>query len=103
MRLKKHSRVGHIAATLCQSNQQALSCSSSILCYEQFWLSMVSKKEEFKRSFQNGFVAVKNVKDGQTVNVKGKVLSKSAIVSFGYKLWNSSVFRAVGSSEASIA
>ena len=50
---------------------------------------MAPKKRTSTGAVKTAFVAVKNVKDGQTVSVKGKVLSKSAIVSFGYMFWNS--------------
>ena len=73
------------------------------LVSRQPWLCMAPKKRTSAGAVKTAFVAIKNVKDGQTVSAKGKVLSKSAIVSFGYMFWNSWVFRAVGSSEASIA
>ena len=50
------------------------------------WLSMAPKKRTSTGAVKSAFVAIKNVKDGQTVSIKGKVLSKSAVVSFGCKL-----------------
>ena len=44
---------------------------------------MAPKKRTSTGAVKTAFVSVKNVKDGQTVSVKGKVLRKSAIVSFG--------------------
>ena len=46
---------------------------------------MVPKKRTSTGAVKSAFVAVKNVKDGQTVSVKGKVMRKSGILNFDCK------------------
>ena len=54
----------------------------------QLWLCMAPKKRSSTGSVKTAFVEIKDVKPGQTVSVKGKVLSKSGTMTLGDVLWD---------------
>ena len=62
----------------------------------QLWLCMAPKKRSSTGAVKTAFVDIKDVKPGQTVSVKGKVLSKSGTMTFGDMLWNCGVLRERG-------
>ena len=49
---------------------------------------MAPKKRTSTGSVKTAFVEIKDVKPGQTVSVKGKVLSKSGTMTLGDVLWD---------------
>ena len=57
---------------------------------------MAPKKRSSTGSVKTAFVEIKDVKPGQTVSVKGKVLSKSGTMTLGDVLWDYVVFRKEG-------
>ena len=62
----------------------------------QLWLCMAPKKRSSTGSVKTAFVEIKDVRPGQTVSVKGKVLSKSGTMTLGDVLWDYGVFRKQG-------
>ena len=62
----------------------------------QLWLCMAPKKRSSTGSVKTAFVDIKDVRPGQTVSVKGKVLSKSGTMTLGDVLWDYGVFRKQG-------
>ena len=66
--------------------------ASERFCFDlvstQLRLCMAPKKRSSTGSVKTAFVEIKHVKPGQTVSVKGKVLSKSGTRTLGDVLWD---------------
>ena len=59
----------------------------------QLWLCMAPKKRSSTGSVKTAFVDIKDVRPGQIMSVKGKVLSKSGTMTLGDMLWDYGVLR----------